>query len=510
MEARDTQFFHAGVNFAQRRAEQEKKAIEARSAFLAKLAQKRQQNSDWAVYDNQLAEQNERYNELLAQQQEQLDKNQELSQINEQMEQVAYAQQQRLALDNDISEQMINAKVNYVQDQNKIEQDTKNIIQLRDAVQTKADDFINPKQNAIRAINDLKEPRFKDYEYVGFLNYHDISAKEERLQNGYQLISKGVSYPFIELGLQASKTYDGLRNWTQPGISGDVLHNEQDKLQKQIISSGFFANDNPAFRKKLSDLETGQTHSGTLAEMSFAVSELRLRYYLTSTKNEQGVVSEPNLAMLYRACAVQEELEQEFPDNWQQGLAAADDTLSNNGYAKEVTTSKLMQHDFFKMLDEQSPNGELNSWTLIPRQIAQYPNSGRLMQTPLYLDPYQRERQFYQATGKLMIKDPRNPKMQQQMWQALSNYFGDLAQKRSDLLDYQKLKGYHDEILNPDCDYTTYLQRWDNMHHGNPQDYAQFHPTENAKAPEFATFSKIDDTSIVQENTKAKDFKQNG
>ena len=84
MEARDTQFFHAGVNFAQRRAEQEKKAIEAHSAFLAKLAQKRQQNSDWAVYDNQLAEQNERYNELLAQQQEQLDKNQELSQINEQ------------------------------------------------------------------------------------------------------------------------------------------------------------------------------------------------------------------------------------------------------------------------------------------------------------------------------------------------------------------------------------------------------------------------------------------
>ena len=40
MEARDTQFFHAGVNFAQRQAEQEKKAIEARSAFLAKLAQK--------------------------------------------------------------------------------------------------------------------------------------------------------------------------------------------------------------------------------------------------------------------------------------------------------------------------------------------------------------------------------------------------------------------------------------------------------------------------------------
>ena len=164
MDARDTQFFHAGVNFAQRQAEQEKKAIESRSAFLAKLAQTRQQHSDWAAYDNQLAEQNERYNELLAQQQEQLDKNQELSQINEQMEQVAYAQQQRLALDNDISEQMINAKVNYVQDQNKIEQDTKNIVQLRDVVQTKADDFINPKQNEIRAINDLKELRFTDYE----------------------------------------------------------------------------------------------------------------------------------------------------------------------------------------------------------------------------------------------------------------------------------------------------------------------------------------------------------
>lgn len=510
MEARDTQFFHAGVNFAQRRAEQEKKAIEARSVFLAKLAQKRQQNSDWMAYDNQLAEQNERYNELLAQQQEQLEENQKLSQINEQMEQVAYAQQQRLALDNDISEQMSNAKVNYVQDQNKIEQDTKDIIRLRDNVQIKANDFIDPKQNAIRAINDLKKPRFKDYEYANFFNYHNISPKEERLQNGYQLISKGLSYPFIELGLQTPKTYAGLKNWTQPELNEDILRNEQDKLWKQITSSGFFANDNPAFRKKLSDLETKQTHSGTLTEMSFAVSELRLRYYLTSTKNEQGIVNEPNLAMLYRACDVQEELEREFPDSWQQGLAAADDTLSNNGYAKEVTTGKLMQHDFFKMLDEQSPNGELNNWTLIPRQIARYPNSGRLMQKPLYLDPYQRERQFYQATGKLMIKDPRNPKMQQQMWQALSNYFGDLAQKRSDLLDYQKLKGYHNEILNPNCDYTTYLQRWNDAHHGNPQDYMQFHPTENTKAPEFATFSKIDDTSITRENTKAKDFKQNG
>lgn len=510
MEARDTQFFHAGVNFAQRRAEQEKKAIEARSAFLAKLAQKRQQNSDWMAYDNQLAEQNERYNELLAQQQEQLEENQKLSQINEQMEQVAYAQQQRLALDNDISEQMSNARINYVQDQNKIEQDTKDIVRLRDNVQIKANDFIDPKQNAIRAINDLKKPRFKDYEYANFFNYHNISLKEERLQNGYQLISKGLSYPFIELGLQTPKTYAGLKNWAQPGLNEDILHNEQDKLWKQITSSGFFANDNPAFRKKLSDLETEQTHSGTLTEMSFAVSELRLRYYLTSTKNKQGIVNEPNLAMLYRACDVQEELEREFPDSWQQGLAAADDTLSNNGYAKEVATGKLMQHDFFKMLDEQSPNGELNNWTLIPRQIARYPNSGRLMQKPLYLDPYQRERQFYQATGKLMIKDPRNPKMQQQMWQALSNYFGDLAQKRSDLLDYQKLKGYHNEILNPNCDYTTYLQRWNDAHHGNLQDYMQFHPTENAKAPEFATFSKIDNTSITRENTKAKGFKQNG
>lgn len=508
MDSRDTQFFHAGANFARRQAEKEQQAIARRSLFMSKMAQMRQRNNDWAAYDNELAKQNEKYNELLAQQQEQQNENEELNAANQRMEQIAYAQQKRLELDNDISEQMSDAKVDYARDQELVKADTKEIVNLRNEIGEHPDQYINPQQNTTRAIDDLEKPRFKDFEYHDFLNYEAISPKEPILQNGYQFISKKLCYPFVELGLQSQKVYEGLKNWQQQGINSDVLKREQDKLQKQIASQGFFGNDAPAYRKKLTDLETGQVKTGSLGDLSLAASELRLRFYLTSTKNKQGVITEPNLAMLYRQAMIQEELEQQYPLDWQQGLATADDMLSQNGYAKEVATGKLMAHDFYKMLDSEGQNGELDKWTLIPRQIANYPNSGRLMQKPLYLDPYRKERLLYQTTGKLAIKDPRNPKMQDKMWHTLSNYFGDLAARRYDLIKYQKLKGYHDEILNPECNYTTYLDRWNQAHHGTQKDYEVFHGTK--KAPQFATFSKIDDTSLDESKQNVKGLMQNG